>query len=120
MQADMPKRKRKPPRKSAAAEATPDKIDVLAVLLGNVYWNGFDRRGTSYRIARSKLRGLAGVRRLEAGTMRKLIERVREDGLILYPVNKSDYARASQWVFDKLENHTRLPLADAAVTSMAS
>jgi len=92
---------------------------VLAVLLRNIYWNGFDHRGTGYRVARSKLRDLAGVQRLEAGTMKKLIERVREDGFILYPLDKSDYARASQWIFDRLENHTRVPLADAAAIRYA-
>src|SRR5262249_26922990 len=106
------RRKRRRTKNPPGAKATPDKNDVLAVLLGNIYWNGFDHRGTSYRIVRSKLRDLAGVQRLEAGTMKKLIERVRADGFILYPVDKSDYARASQWIFDRLENHTSLPLAD--------
>jgi hypothetical protein len=54
------------------------------------------------------------VQRLEAGTMKKLIERVRDDGFILYPLDKGDYARADQWISTSLENHTRLPLADAA------
>jgi hypothetical protein len=97
----------------AEAKGTPNKIDVVAAVLENVYWNGFEHRGTNYRIARSKLRDLASVQRLEAGTMKKLIERVREDGFILYPVDKSNYASARQWIFDKLENHTKLPLADA-------
>jgi hypothetical protein len=115
-----PSEKRRRTRNSAEpATATPDKIDVLAVLLRNIYWNGFEHRGTNYRIARSKLRDLAGVQRLEAGTMKKLIERVREDGFILYPVDKSNYASASQWIFDKLENHTKLPLADTAAIQNA-
>jgi hypothetical protein len=77
-----------------------------------VYWNGFDHRGTSFRITRSRLRNLAELQRLEAGTMKKIVERVRQDGFILYPIDKSDYARARQWGFDKLEKHTNLPLAD--------
>jgi hypothetical protein len=111
----MPKRiaRRKQRHTKTSAKATLDKIDLLAILLRNIYWNGFDHRGTSYRIARSILRDLAGAQRLEAGTMKKLIERVRVDGFILYPVDKSDYARASLWVFDRLENHAKLPLADA-------
>jgi hypothetical protein len=48
------------------AKQTLDKIDLLTALLKNIYWNGFDHRGTSYRIARSKLRDLAGVQRLTA------------------------------------------------------
>jgi len=52
------------------------------------------------------------MHRIEAGTMKKLMERLREDDFILYPLDKSDYAHASFWIFDKLENHVRQPLAD--------
>src|SRR6478672_1852762 len=90
--------------KKAAAKGAPNKIDVLAAVLKNVYWNGFEQRGTSYRIARSRLRDIVRVQRLEAVTMKKLIERVREDGFILYPVDKSNYARASQWIFASSRN----------------
>jgi len=106
---DMPKRiarrKRRRTKSSAGAKATSDKIDLLAVLLRNIYWNGFEHKGTGYRIARSKLRDLGGVQRFEASTMKKLIERVREDGFILYPVDKSDYARASVYFRQAREPH---------------
>jgi len=93
----------------------PDKIEVLAVLLENIYWNGFEHRGTSYRIQRSKMRDFAQARRLEAGTMKKVIEGVRGAGFLLHPVDTGDYARADLWAFDTVENQTKLPLVDAAV-----
>ena len=51
--------------------------------------------------------------------MKKLVERVREDGFILFPLDKGDYACASEWIFDKLENLTRLPLAEDIAISNA-
>jgi hypothetical protein len=48
------------------AKIKPDKLELLTTLLENIYWNGFEaRRGVSFRIARSKLRRLAAVGRLE-------------------------------------------------------
>jgi hypothetical protein len=104
--------RRRAAAKDAAQKVAPNKIDLINVLLKNIYWNGFERRGTSFRIARSRLRDLADVQRLEAGTMRKIVERVRREGFILYPIDKSDYALARLWGFDKLENHTNLPLVE--------
>jgi hypothetical protein len=106
----MPRKKARRGGKPAAP--TPDKIEVVATHLKNIYYNGFDRRGTAYRIARSKLRDLADVQRIEASTMKRLIDWVRRDGFILYPVDKGDYADANQWIFDELANHRKLPLAD--------
>jgi hypothetical protein len=105
--------------RSATTAATPDKIEVVATHLKNIYYNGFDRRGTAYRIARSNLRDFAEVQRIEAGTMKKLIDRVRRDGFTLYPIDKSDYGQANQWMFDDLANYKKLPLADDAAVSNA-
>jgi hypothetical protein len=44
--------------------------------------------------------------------MRKIVDRVRQDGFLLYPIDKSDYARAGQWAFDGLQRHLNLPVAD--------
>jgi hypothetical protein len=71
---------------------------------------GFEaRRGVSFRIARSKLRRLAAVGRLESGTVEKLVERVRKEGFVLFPLDSSDYARAKEWIFDKYETLSKLP-----------
>jgi hypothetical protein len=114
------RRTAKAAKKNTGAKATPNKLDVLTVLLQNIYWNGFkDHRGVSYRIRRSRLRGLADVQRLEAGTMNRLVKRVRADGFILYPMDKSDYARAKEWIFDRLDNLAKRPLADDAAISNA-
>jgi hypothetical protein len=53
-------------RDYARAGEEPDKLDVLTALLKKIYRNGFEHRATSYRIARSKLRNLADVQRIEA------------------------------------------------------
>jgi DNA-binding MarR family transcriptional regulator len=112
MPKEIARRKARAVGKTATAKVTPYQVQVLAALLENIYWNGFEHRGTAYRIARSRLRDLTDVERLEPGTMKKLIERVKEDGFVLYTVDKGDYARAREWILDKREKLKKLPLAD--------
>lgn len=115
------KRRRKAKsNKIAKEDITGKKLDDAVVLLKNIYWNGFEeRRGTSYRISRSRLRDFAELQRLETGTMKKLMDRARKDDFILYPLDKSDYASANDWIFERLENLKKLPLADEAVIGRA-
>jgi hypothetical protein len=95
-------------------KGTPYKVQLLATLLENIYWNGFrERRGTSYRINRSRLRDLADVQRFEIGTLEKLVARLKADGFILYPLDNNDFG-ATEWVFDKRDTLRALPLADDA------
>ena len=102
------------------AKIKPDKLGLLTTLLENIYWNGFEaRRGMSFRIARSKLRRLAAVGRLESGTMEKLVGRVRKEGFVLFPLDSSDYACAKEWIFDKYETLSKLQPADDAVLKKA-
>jgi hypothetical protein len=57
------------------------------------------------------------MQRIEAGTMKKLMERLREDDFLFYILSIKAITRTPVfWIFDKLENHVRLPLADAALT----
>jgi hypothetical protein len=65
------------------------------------------------------LRDFAELKCLEAGTMKNLMERARKDDFILYPLDKSDYARAGDWIFDRLENLKKLPLADESAIRRA-
>jgi hypothetical protein len=46
---------------------------------------------------------------LNSGTMEKLVERVRKEGFVLFPLDSSDYARAKEWIFDKYETLSKLP-----------
>jgi hypothetical protein len=99
-------------RKKLKAAGVSYKVQFLATLLQNIYWNGFkDRRGTSYRINRSRLKDLAEVRRFEVGTLRRLVDRLKADGFILCPLDKTDLG-ANEWVFDKRDKLRALPLAD--------
>jgi hypothetical protein len=99
-------------RKTIRAESTPYKVQLLATLLQNIYWNGFEeRRGTSYRINRSRLTDLAEVQRFEVGTLKKLVERLKADGFIFYPLDKGNFT-ASEWFFEKLDKLRELPQAD--------
>jgi hypothetical protein len=57
------------------------------------------------------------MQRIEAGTMKKLMERLREDDFLFYILSIKAITRTPVfWIFDKLENYVRLPLADAALT----
>jgi hypothetical protein len=105
--------------KKIGAKLTPYKVQLLATLLQNIYWNGFkERRGTSYRIDRSRLKNLAEVERFEVGTLKKLVERLKADGFVLYPLDQSCDFSANEWIFDKHDKlHDKLrklPLADDA------
>jgi hypothetical protein len=86
-------------KKIIRPKGTPYKVQLLATLLQNIYWNGFEeRRGTRYRINRSRLKDLAQVQRFEVGTLKKLAELLKADGFMLYPLDKGDFS-ANEWFF---------------------
>lgn len=109
-------RKRRKQKVAEKSRASPDKIEVLAVLLSNVYWNGFEgRRGTSFKVARSELRALVGTHRLETGPMKRLVDRLRKEGFVFFPVDGSDYGSAQEWIFQPVKSFKDYPLADEQV-----
>lgn len=106
------RRKKLKSNKSARARVVPDKVEHVVTSLENIYWNGFIRRATSYRIARSKLRELAGVPRLKIEIVKSIVDQARMNGFILYPLDSSNEAKAQDWIFDAIERFAKYPLVD--------
>jgi hypothetical protein len=108
-------------KKGRQKEVSPDQlVEVVGTLLQNIYWNGFrDRRGAGFRIQRAILRSLFESDRLKTSTIEKLVEHLKPQGFFLYPFDRSNPAAAREWIFEKLNRVSQLPLADEVAINRA-
>src|SRR5262245_32305317 len=84
-----------------------ERIDRLTTLLTNVYWNGFIRRPAPFRITRSKLRELSGIRTLDTLTVLDIIRSMSKRGFVFYPLDNNSFKNSRFWIFDEIEKlHT--------------
>lgn len=92
----------------------PIDINDLAVQLGNIYHNGFERRG-SYLISRETIRFIYNANRIESSTLERLVGLMRESGFVMYPLDNDDYSWAQTWVVDSIKRMEKRPTADNTV-----
>jgi hypothetical protein len=79
----------------------------------DIFDHGFSGRTGPFRIMRETLREVLDREALKGAVLHDVDLALREEGLVLYPVDTPDYSDAKEWVVDKADR-AELPLVTEA------
>jgi hypothetical protein len=90
--------------KTRKRPAPAPQVNAASIFLQNIYWNGFDERG-SFKISRTMIRRLLRTETLSAATLAALVKNLRRNGFLMSPLDRT----SREWIVERIDP-TKLPV----------